>query len=843
MKKAIYRPIVIVLAFLMIFEPVFMPIVVADELPRPDLNTDEVDGIVPIDDLVAPSDYLHYMLSIRGRTKEEAEVRAWGEWTTMLMGAYMQMDAGASDVFSFYEALRALKDQRTFFKDTSDGVRVFTKYSSLAFAFLGKTNVGARAGNLLESFLKLGTMSKRAKKFIETSKTLKFMEFMSPPPCWSHPDIAGEGFKSYWRWVRKKTFNKSGQGLGRGRYISDAKGIARSIGIGLVVFSIAVDAYGILTSEDKRAGREWTYSLVKNYIGLGLGIATLVAMFCVPIVGQVAMIATGIWLAVVGIGDLLGMYNKKWNAAYKGSFNYLYETDPEFRSFYDNREALHDETKSVSLTLVEKNYSKFMAENSTNKSGDKEEDEVIKKNKKVYNTLEKQGVLVSYYGQKGFNLPDFSTKRLQELWEMKADYMTWKPSFEKSQKLKKAGFWGKLGHAVNPLTHISRLADKVQGKDYRKIIEEYNITKVFFNPDYVLLKKYQNYITANRLRGGIYDMVGLRIEQSPFNYIPLVDIDNAAWNEELMKEAFLADSFMIGAKELIYFREQIKHSTKKVKQFTEDLDDKIEKIDEVDLPHSQKIRKYLEQLVEAYKSSPGSEDKSLYKSGRKIFGWRWNKDWGKKSAENIIKVYKTDIEQSLMYEPLALGQKAADTVLLLANIKQQLDTAKMMRSLGEEKKEALSSFDDDFKNYSIRRYLKTGDFLNVERTVFDWLSGNYSTYDDMEKYVYLYFEDVNEYAGAADEANSSTRDRLLWFDKEVTHPKELIRKLNAEIEAYRMLVDKFGQIKDEAELEVTYIENTDFADKVFAEYELGYDLDPIDLDKPVAEVQIEEIIE
>jgi len=42
------------------------------------------------------------MLSLRGRTKEEQEAKTWGEWMTSLTGAYMLMDDGCTDVFSFY---------------------------------------------------------------------------------------------------------------------------------------------------------------------------------------------------------------------------------------------------------------------------------------------------------------------------------------------------------------------------------------------------------------------------------------------------------------------------------------------------------------------------------------------------------------------------------------------------------------------------------------------------------------------------------------------------------------------------------------------------------------------
>ncbi len=819
------------ISVLFLLEPVFIPVIRAGDLPVPPINTQGVDGIVSLEEIVAPADYLDYMLTLRGRTKEEAEARAWGEWMMTLSSAYMQMDDGASDVFSFYTALSLFKDNRTAFKDMVDTMKFVSKQATLLFAFIGKTNVAARSGNLIEGFVKMSRLSQKAQNFIKNNKVLNFMEFMAPPPCWNNPKVAGEGFKSYWRWFRKKTVSPTGKGLGPGKYISDSKGIAQSIGIGLVIFGLAVDSYGILTSEDRMGERYFSYSLVKNYVGLLLGLGSLIAMFCVPIVGQVVMIATGIWLFAIGVGDLVGSYNRRWKEAYKNSYFYLYENDPEFKSFYDNRDSLDDEERAASLLIVLQKFGSFMAEEAVGSS--EQDQEIAKKNKRVFEELEKQGVLASYYSQKGFNLPDFSNERLKALWQMKADYMSWKPSEAEAKSEKSAGFWGKVGKYINPMTYIGWVGDKIQSKDYENEMKEYNLKKVFFNPDYVLAKKYQNYVAANKLRGGIYDVVGLRIEQAPFNYIPLVDIEAGKWNKKLLEESFAADSFFIGVKEMLYFKEQIKAAKEKTEAFVEEMDETIKKVDSTDLPHTAKIRRFLDLLAESYKSDPGRKNDTLVKEGRKAFGWRWNDDNGDATPEKIIRIYRSDIEQALLYEPLSIAQKAAETVLLLSNMKQQMDTAKMMRSLGQEKREALAEFSQNITNEAFVRYIKEGDFLGVEWGLMDWLGQQYPAYDEMEKSVNLYFREVEDYTGAVDEANSLSRERFLWFDKEITHPKELLRKLNNELQAYSDTVEKFGEVAESIDLEVKLYEDQDFANKVFTEFKLGYDLEAIDLDQPV----------
>jgi hypothetical protein len=181
-----------------------------------------------------------------------------------------------------------------------------------------------------------------------------------------------------------------------------------------------------------------------------------------------------------------------------------------------------------------------------------------------------------------------------------------------------------------------------------------------------LIKKYQNWVTANKHRGGIFDVVGLRIEQSPFNYIPLVGIDSGVWSEDLLIEAFDADAFQIGVKELMYFKEQIKFAHEQVKDAIKETDKMVEQMRDVHLKHAEKVRKALEKLVDCYQIDPDREHDELMDMCEDAFAWRWNKRrQGDPTPRKILTTYQHYIEQSLMYDPMSIAQKAADTVLLL----------------------------------------------------------------------------------------------------------------------------------------------------------------------------------
>ncbi len=822
--KVTKKIIAALLALLILVEPSLITVARANDLPQPRISEERIDSLPDTDELVAPADYLEYMLKLRGKTKSEVEARVWGEWMMTLNSAYMLMDDGSTDVFGFYEALKIVRENSTILADISDVVKTISRTATLSFAFLFRTRALEHTDNLILGFMRLTNMAQKAQDWVENNRVLNFMEFAAPPPCWNNPEVAGQGFKSYWRWVRGKNTGAA-DAVGE---LSKAQGIARSIGIGLTIFGLAVSAFGIYRSEDRQGGRLNSFSLVKHYAYGTLGLATLVAMFCVPIVGQIVMVAGILWAVTEIVGDIVGQYNKRWKDAYKNSYYYLYENDPEFKSFYNNRKSLKTEEKAVSLQLIEADFADFYAQ------APKEGKDTDARNSRVYIALEKQGVLVSYYAQKGFTLPDFGLDRLQELWNMKADYMSWKPTEAEAEADRNSGFWGKVGKYVNPLTYVSWAGDKIKSADYKELIKEYNIQKVFFNPDYVLLKKFQNYVTARNLRGGIFDLVGLRIEQSPFNYIPLVGIDSSAWSKELLSESFAADGFIVGQKELVFFREQVKAAAEKAKTFIDGLDETVEKIVEKDLPQTEKIRTFLDQFLIAYNADSERENDRLFKDGKRIFGWRWSREDGAKSPKNILEKFKNNFEQSLFAEPISLGQKAAETVVLLTTVKQQLDMAKLMRKMSEEKAKALAEFDKTFKNHDIRKFLQKGSFLDVEgKTVMDWFSQIYPPVEEMQKYLNLFNDDIEDYTGIADEGNSSTRERMFWFDKEITHPSELLRKLNFELGAWKETLDGFAEISDEANLKLILVENEEFAEKVFAEFGLEYEIQALDPETPV----------
>ncbi len=815
MKRKLFRRVVsVILAFLIFFEPFAIQIVKAQSLPEPTVINEEV-GLMDPADVLAPHDYLDAMLELRGKNRDQVELRAWGEWQALINSSYLVIDEGATDVFGLYDALKVAKDIKSTTCSVGDIIGKVWKYAHMTTAFFDKLNKTNRAHTALSCWSRMNKWTEKGVELCKNSKSLNFLSFCCPPSCWHNTKNVSKGMDQYWHWLQKKG------GKDVTTEINNAQGVARTIGIGFAIIGAALSIWNYAKNEDRDVGR-WSYNRVKDLVAIGFALAGIVAMFCIPIVGQVLAIVTAIWGVLTMIGDMIGEFNKKWKNAYKNSYWYLYENDPEFKSFYDNRELLNNEEKSAAHILVEKNYADFKVKEA------KDDDSVEARNSRVYIALEKQGVLTSYYNRKPYNLSDFNIKDLMELWEMKASYMAWKPTEAESKK--KKSFWEKVGAAFNPKTYISWAADKIGSRKYKKYIENNEIERVMFNPDYVLNKKYQVYVTANKLNDGFYSMVGLRIEQSPFNYIPLLGIEMKNWNQKLLEEAVKADAFIVGQKEMAAIHNQIELTVQSLDKSIDEADDLVKEIDKNQLPHCKKVREFLDDFAEAYQK-PNEENKSLFKKANKLLDLDWD-DSKKKTPANILEACREDIEKALYYDPLALSQKAAEMVLLTITVKQQLDMGSIMNAYVEDKWEALNSFDKDFKNKDIIKYLKDGSFLSVKGGGFlDWLAELYSSYDETEKTLKQIQKDVDKYNKLAGISASDKRKTFLFFKKSVTTPPELVTKINLELAQWRSTIKAWEKISDAANVKVVLAENPEFAEKILSSYEVSsFVLEPLDPD-------------
>ena len=815
------RVLIILFVFWFGLEPMIVPMVQA--LPpreMPSIRTQRDNAADFASQAMAPGEYLRHLINLRGANKAEMEDKACADWLTTISNTYMLMEPGAEDVPTWYSSLKTFKDISMTVKGSIGKItsslgtfNAICRRTTLAFSFFSKfgktqglSTWGARV------FSGWANSTKRAQDVLSKKNVFTFIQHMRTPET---PKEAGK----YFRWVK----GKIGMDTGPGKTIRNAEGLGHTVGIGFSVLSFALNTYSYFTSDDFRGGREFSYKQVKTGTEAVFALATLVCMF-VP-GAQVVAIASLVWMIFTMIGNAVGELNKRWKEAYKSSYWFLYQQDPAFQTFYDYRNLLRDEEKSASLISAERDYGAVLM-NQVPQNDD--EKLIYNKQKRLYSEIEKQGVLMSYYYHQGCVLPDFDIERLKELWSHKASFMAWKPTQEEAEKNKKGGFFSKIGKMVNPMTYVKWGADKIGSRGYLNDVKKNDVKKVFFNPDYVLVSKFRNfYMVKDSPEKGIFDLVGLRIEQSPFNYVPLLEIETSKWDAELMLEALHADSFVVGTKELVYLRQQVKQAADELegsiksnfKWFGE-----IEK----DLQKKKEMREALHELVQAYDRDKDGAQEELLAQCKKAFQWKWEKDADSPTPRNLLRRFKSDVELKLALIPNHLAQTIVDIINLGMNLKNMQDTAKLAQAIADERSKAAdrNELEKDFTEEHIKKFLAKGEFLGVNQGklqgFFNWLSGIYSPREDLEKFAKLYQDDVEKYSRLVDKACLGKNER---------DPHEMLRMYKEELAAFKEVTQAYEAIKEDEGLKImvpsdnqdVFNENFDF----ICDYRV-----PIDLTEP-----------
>lgn len=191
---------------------------------------------------------------------------------------------------------------------------------------------------------------------------------------------------------------------------------------------MVVDTTQYFQGVDFRSGDWASFSSVSTMISVALGgvqIAATILSMCVLVPPAGAALALMITIAGVEKWGLekvfkaIGESRKKWLLAYRRSFEFLDEVDPEFVTFLAEKSALSEGGKASSLLLLEKDEN--LAE-----LGRQEE---AQDGQTTFQGLEKQAMLVTYYNKimGESNNDRFDLETYKEIWRQKADFMSHKP--------------------------------------------------------------------------------------------------------------------------------------------------------------------------------------------------------------------------------------------------------------------------------------------------------------------------------------------------------------------------------------------------------------------------------
>jgi hypothetical protein len=98
-RRLFFRIIASLLAFVIFLEPITIRKLYAEEENMPKPTVIEEDRLMELSEIQEPHEYLDAMLVIRGKNKNEVELKAWGEWQNLINNSYLVIDEGATDVF------------------------------------------------------------------------------------------------------------------------------------------------------------------------------------------------------------------------------------------------------------------------------------------------------------------------------------------------------------------------------------------------------------------------------------------------------------------------------------------------------------------------------------------------------------------------------------------------------------------------------------------------------------------------------------------------------------------------------------------------------------------------
>ncbi|MBP5470408.1 MAG: hypothetical protein J6Z11_14315, partial [Candidatus Riflebacteria bacterium] len=285
-RKLLFRVIACLLAFVIFLEPIAVQVVRAeaksDETGLPEPTVLEEDRLMSPDEIVTPHEYLAAMLAIRGTTRDEVELRDWGEWQNLINNSYLVLDEGATDVFGFYDAVKTAKDTKSTICSVGDVIGKVAKYTHMTVAFLDKVSKKLnRSRNAFTCWTRLNNWTQRiadltsgsGKSNVALTKFGKFsgnvfdsLSFCSAPKCWHDTKNAAKGMDEYWRWLKKDPNTK----------LTKVQGVSRTIGIGFAIVGCALSAYKLATNEDANNGR-FSYNVLKDVVALGLAILGIIA--------------------------------------------------------------------------------------------------------------------------------------------------------------------------------------------------------------------------------------------------------------------------------------------------------------------------------------------------------------------------------------------------------------------------------------------------------------------------------------------------------------------------------------------------------------------------------------
>ncbi len=783
--------------------------------PDPNGNPKELrmgpDNKFDAAETLTPGDFLKLIKEVRGKDQAEIEKRSWAIWGAIMTNVFQLVDPKATDLPTYEYVLgKVLTNVET--------VRAFVAGEETYSAFLARSTTFG-----LTHFSEGNSgFAKFSKNLLNAWKSFSTHPAVANAKLFAQNMVLPEGEKA----TAFRNWRKGTQGGAEVPKMTNVAGAASIVGTVLLVLAAIVEMKTFLDAKSDDPGT-MNWETMQHCVSSITMIALAATVFIPPGPWTVAILAiAAAWEIINQILQEFGKRIQKWHKAYEDSQEFLKETDKKYSAFLkDNeKETRIGENQEIAAALKSADE---MAEALKRNPG---EGEIAKRHKELVKNLRLQGVLMTYYYQMATQSRDLpgDLKVLEEIWNHRADYMTWKP--KPPEKWYNVKGWADMG--------IDAINEQVRGtaRQMDKDLEKYK-HPVFFCPDFALLMYFRRFMMEkprdqNGALSPILNVVGMRIEQVPFTYLPLLAIYKNSfqnWTDDVLREAFAADALCVGSKELPIITEQVNIQKDSLEISLagilmiwqgKNMDDpKVKSQNVRDLLYdralcqvqaAQRTRFCLNELVQAY-----LEDKE-----QNIKDLTFNEDNGRGPRKVVDELFKgTDIS---MVMPMAdfplppvctgilagadapgddkktpayffqrhgaqlagafqrglnsLGMAGVDVVNMGIHVKNSIDILALAEKTCKNWKEASDALDKVVRAEGFTRLLKKGEYLDVKHsTISKSLSGFDAPKEILDKNIEKFQEGIK-----------STREDIERTSGKV---KDLQEKLKAEYEQWHALLE------------------------------------------------------
>ncbi|KAF1082311.1 MAG: hypothetical protein GQF41_1032 [Candidatus Rifleibacterium amylolyticum] len=808
-NKRLLRSVSLVLSLILLLQAFFI-----SAGPQGRLFAEEEESEFSASEALAPGEYLEQVTGLMGGNTEEIESHSYAQWTLLLMNTLIMLDPKGTDVMTFQHSitktLSTVNKVRGFAADLPKYVGWVEKIAAFGFKYFPGSGANKFHQILLKVQNAMGMLGKtdRLRTLQQTATYMK-----SP---------YSKGVGACKQWYKKGTPLVDGS-----QQLSGLQTGAMKVGSVLQIISGIMELSRVPGALANDAGTP-SFETVQIAINGAILIATALMAWPPPGAWTVAaFIIIGAWELIKGTLNKIGDTIEKWHKSYADSLNFLRETDDKFAAFYDENIDANscpmpgDDSPLIdplerSAALVFADELKAALEENPG------EGDIAERQQELVKNIRAQGILSTWYYQQdeATRLLPPNIEDLYLIWNHRADYMAFKPK-------KPSWSWNPINLIGDGLGWLAGTALESFLGTHDQFVDDKGKFKelALFCPDFALTVLFRRYVTSQAHSENIGEipehlsLTGVRIEQAPFNYMPLIEIYNnnfSNWSTEIIGQAFAADAFMTAAKEMPYLTEQLNYARKNNEQTTMHTlakavgaviidDDPKEIVLGIladcmlkQLEGSARMRAQFDALLAAYNEDKNAriKDKEVdysfngdsddFKLGKEIFkGKKMHDELGpfvmnmgvavpefwsgilkgedeKEEPEQIFREYSGQLQTSLQLNLNSLGISGIDMVKFGIQLKNEIDVLELAKDNLKDKKQALDSINEIFTNEAIRKLVTKGEFLDVSR---DWLSNFLSSYDPPED---IFEHNIGKLEDAIEKLEESINKRKEIFD--TLHP-------------------------------------------------------------------------